>query len=158
MLILASLVALSTLTPPSFPQDFVGNWKGEMEWIQVGGKGPQKVPMELKIQPKEEADVYSWTIIYGDPKTGTRDYLLRAVDKAKGIWTVDEGGGVRLDQYWIGGELRSSFTVGENTIVGRVARVGETLLWELTTFGPTKGDAVKVAPLQSLQRAILKRK
>jgi hypothetical protein len=35
----------------SFPQIFIGHWEGTLLWYQTGKKVPQKVKMQLIIQP-----------------------------------------------------------------------------------------------------------
>lgn len=52
--------------PPLFPQDFIGNWAGDL--AIYGPKGiKQTVPMELLIHPLNDT-TYTYTIIYGEDK------------------------------------------------------------------------------------------
>lgn len=96
----------------SFPESFVGHWKGEIAWYQQGKKEPRKFPMQLRIQPTDTAGYYTWQIIYGDKETDIRPYVLKPVDTANGHWVVDEKNGILLDQYWSGSKLNSAFSVG----------------------------------------------
>jgi hypothetical protein len=100
----------------SFPADFVGHWKGEMEWCRQGKKSSQKFPMQLRIQPADTAGQYTWQIIYGKEQTDNRPYILKPVDTAKGHWVVDERNGIILDQYWMGNKLSGVFSVGGSII------------------------------------------
>jgi hypothetical protein len=101
---------------PSFPQDFVGNWKGKLQWF-VNGKTTQTFSMQLIIQPADSAMTYTWQIIYGDKGQDNRPYLLKPVDTAKGHWIIDERDGIILDSYIHGSSLHGAFTVQGNTIV-----------------------------------------
>lgn len=99
-----------------FPACFVGNWKGQLQWI-VNGKPTQTFSMQLNVQPGDSAGNYTWQIIYGDKETDNRPYLLKAVDATKGHWVIDEGNGILLDSYVHNNTLQSAFTVQGNTIV-----------------------------------------
>jgi hypothetical protein len=99
-----------------FPQDFVGNWKGKLQWY-VNGKPAQTFAMQLIIQPADSAMTYTWQIIYGENGKDNRPYLLKPVDTAKGHWIVDERDGIILDSYVHGPALHGAFTVQGNTIV-----------------------------------------
>ena len=48
-----------------FPQNWVGNWKGELKWYKGATKEPRKIVMELRIHPSDSINKYSWEIIYG---------------------------------------------------------------------------------------------
>jgi hypothetical protein len=101
---------------PVFPQDFVGRWKGQLQWL-VNGKPAQTFSMQLIIQPADSAMTYTWQIIYGDKGQDNRPYLLKPVDTAKGHWVVDERDGIMLDSYVHGSSIHGAFTVQGNTIV-----------------------------------------
>lgn len=100
----------------TFPECFIGNWKGSLQWT-VAGKPVRTFTMELRIQPADSANQYTWQIIYGDAKEDNRPYLLKAVDTAKGHWVVDERDGIILDSYVLGNCIQGAFTVKGNTIV-----------------------------------------
>jgi hypothetical protein len=101
---------------PSFPQSFVGQWKGKLEW-RVAGKPPQTFAMRLSIRPTDSAGTYTWEVTYGDKAQDNRPYLLVPVDTAKGHWAVDERNGIVLDSYVHGQALHGAFTVQGATIV-----------------------------------------
>jgi len=100
----------------SFPRSFLGNWKGQLQWI-VAGKPTQTFTMQLRIQPTDTANQYTWQIIYGDSGKDNRPYILRPIDTAKGHWVVDEKDGILLDSYVHGDCFHGAFTVQGNTIV-----------------------------------------
>lgn len=99
-----------------FPNSFIGNWKGKLQWI-VAGKPVQSFTMQLSIQPTDTADQFTWQIIYGDSGKDNRPYILKPIDTAKGHWIVDEKDGIVLDSYVLGNCIQGAFTVLGNTIV-----------------------------------------
>src|SRR5687767_7239128 len=102
----------------AFPKDYMGKWKGTLEWFKTGSAEPQKVNMELYILPSNDtAGQYSWHLIYGNVSADSRPYILKSIDTAKGHWVIDELNGIVLDQYWVGNRFSGSFTVGNSTIV-----------------------------------------
>ena len=129
---------------------------------------PQKVKMQLIIQPTDTANVYTWQIIYGDKGEDNRPYILKPVDTAKGHWQIDERNGIILDQYCIGDRFTSAFTVQTTTIVDSYWREGPNLIAEfyglsakpVNTTGLGTDDSPKVDSYgtKSYQRAIMKRK
>jgi hypothetical protein len=100
----------------TFPQTFIGNWKGKLQWM-VAGKATQTFTMQLRIQPTDSANQYTWQIIYGDAGKDNRPYILKPIDTAKGHWVVDERDGIMLDSYVHGNSIHGAFTVQGNTIV-----------------------------------------
>jgi hypothetical protein len=103
-------------TKTTFPQSFIGNWKGQLQWM-VAGKPTQTFTMQLRIQPTDSANQYTWQIIYGDAGKDNRPYILKPVDTAKGHWVIDENDGIILDSYVHGNSIHGAFTVQGNTIV-----------------------------------------
>jgi hypothetical protein len=106
-----------TASSQSFPQNFIGHWKGELLWYQSPGKEPKKMNMELHVLPTDSSHKFSWQMIYGSPTQDNRPYTLIAKDTANGHWMVDENNGIVLDQYWIAGRLSGMFTVQSSTII-----------------------------------------
>lgn len=100
----------------SLPRDFIGNWKGKIQWL-MAGKSPREFSMQLRIQPGDSIGHYSWAIIYGDEGKDNRPYKLKPVDVANGHWVVDEGDGIILDSYIHGNAIHGAFTVQGSTII-----------------------------------------
>lgn len=107
---------ISQAQSASFPNDFAGRWKGNLEW-KMAGKPTQVFSMQLNILPADSTGQYTWQIIYGENNKDVRPYLLKPVDTAKGHWLIDEKNGIILDSYAFGNCLQGAFTVGKNTIV-----------------------------------------
>lgn len=156
---------MSCLAQKTSVSDFIGHWQGTLHWYQAGKKEPQKVKMQLIIQPIDTANVYTWQIIYGDQGQDNRPYLLKPVDTTKGHWQVDERNGIVLDQYLIGNRFTSAFTVQTTTILDSYWREGKNLVAEfysltakpVATTGEGTEDSPKVDSYgtKSYQRAVL---
>lgn len=151
----------------SFPQDWCGNWQGELFWYQAPGREPRKVKMELRIQPTDSAHKFSWQLIYGSPTGDNRSYSLIAIDTAKGHWAIDEKNGIVLDQYRIAGRLSCMFTVQASTIINNYWMQDGQLHAEFYNIAAqpiaTTGKGNEEAPLvdsyqvRSYQKAVLQR-
>ena len=150
----------------SFPKDFIGNWKGSLNWYPAG-KEMQTVNMQLNIQPEAEPSQYSWQLIYGDSTKDNRPYHLKPVDSASGHWVVDENNGILLDGYWIGNRYIDIFSVMGNTITSIHWLEGNAMHIEMISTKTTaaresgKGTeeipAVQSFPVRSYQKAVLYR-
>ena len=149
------------------PEQFAGDWQGEIAWYKQGSKLPQKFKMQLKVQPADTAGQYTWQIIYGAKGEDNRPYILKGVDTAKGHWMIDEKNTILLDQYWIGHKFYSVFSVAPVMIVNSYWREGEKLMVEFVSF-PLKparvsGSGTEDAPtvesfdVRSYQKGILYR-
>lgn len=151
----------------SFPQSFVGHWKGTLEWYQSGKKDPQKVTMQLIIRPADTAGQYTWQLIYGDQGQDNRPYVLKAVDSAKGHWVVDERNGILLDEFNVGNKLHCAFTVQNTTIINSYWLEGEKMMVEFYSLGAkpvrTSGNGTEESPkvdsysVKGFQKAVLLR-
>lgn len=101
----------------SFPDDFVGDWKGELLWYAGPGKEPRKVAMELRVHRTDSTHKFTWQQVYGAASEDNRPYTLIAKDTAKGHWVIDENNGIVLDQFWMAGRFFGAFTVKSSTIL-----------------------------------------
>jgi hypothetical protein len=168
-LLIVVLCATTTIAlSQTFPNDFIGTWKGNLEWYKTGKPEPQKVKMELYILPsKDSAGQYSWHLIYGSPSQDSRPYILKAVDTASNHWLIDELNGIMLDQYWVGNRFIGSFTVGNSTIVNSYHLENGDMIVEFTSYpklpvsktgkGTEESPLVDSYDIRSYQRAVLKK-
>lgn len=150
----------------NFPQNFIGNWKGTLQWM-VAGKPTQTFTMQLRIQPADTAGQYTWQIIYGDDDKDNRPYILKPVDTAKGYWVVDERNGIVLGSYIFGNCLQGAFSVSENTIVDNYCVDGDGMQVEFFNIkladkkqsgkGTDEVPLVESYRLSGYQKGILKR-
>ena len=110
VLLLVGFISLSANSQSGpFPQSWIGNWKGELQWYKTGKAEPQKVNMELRIHPTDITETFTWQIIYGSASEDNRPYTLIAKDTTKTHWVIDENNGIVLDQYWVGNKFLWSF-------------------------------------------------
>ncbi len=165
LLVLTSKLVISQEI--TFPQSWVGNWKGELEWFRTGKKESQKVNMELRIQRGDSTGNYTWQIIYGSAAEDNRPYLLKAKDITNGHWVIDELNGIILDQFWVGKKFCGAFTVMNNTIVNNYWIEDEKLMVEFYSISAkpiaTTGSGTEESPsvdsykIGSYQKAVLQR-
>lgn len=128
--IIVCLLSLNSMAQEgAFPKPFIGNWKGQLQWL-VAGKPAQTFTMQLKIQPTDSANQFTWQIIYGDDNKDNRPYFLKPIDTSKGHWVVDERDGIVLDSYVHGNSIHGAFTVQGNTIVDNYRVENDTMFVE----------------------------
>ena len=158
---------VATAQTTSFPADWKGNWKGELQWYKAGKADPEKVNMELRIYLAETPGQYDWHIIYGAIQQDSRPYLLKPVDSSGVHWVIDERNGIILDQYWVGNRFTGAFSVQQSTLVNSYYLEDNKLIVEFTGFGKkpvnTTGAGTDESPtvdsyqVRSYQKAILYR-
>ncbi len=168
LLLTAGLSVTAKSQSTSFPQSWEGNWKGELEWYKTGKAEPQKVNMELRIQPADIPGTFTWQIIYGSAIEDNRPYTLIAKDSTKTHWVIDENNGIVLDQYWVGNKFCGAFTVMGNTIVNNYWMENDKLMIEFYSIGTkpiaTTGKGTDESPavdsyrIGSYQKAVLTRR
>ncbi|MFZ1705002.1 MAG: hypothetical protein WAT79_11700 [Saprospiraceae bacterium] len=132
------ILAQNVTSSPSFPEAWLGVWEGELD-IYNGQKVVQKVKIKMENLATDTADIYSWILIYGeDEVAGKRDYLLRAVNKEKGHWEVDEKNAIFLDGYVVSNQFISTFLVQNNLITSIISKEDEnTLIFEIIVHNNT---------------------
>ena len=167
VLILFSFVSSVTTAQSSFPESWIGNWKGELQWFRTGTTEPQKVNMELRIQKGDSAGNYTWHLVYGSVSEDSRPHILKAKVAAKGHWVIDELNGIALDQFWVANKFCGAFTVQNNTIVNNYWIEEDKLMIEFYSLGAkplvTTGLGTEESPkvdsyrVGSYQKAILSR-
>ncbi len=164
-----SLILLGSGTAASqnaaFPNGWLGNWKGELHWYRAGKTEPQKVNMELRIQPGDSSGHYTWGIIYGSATEDNRPYILKPKDTAAGHWIIDERNGIVLDQFLVGNVFSGAFTVQNNTIVNSYRLENDRLTIEFYSLGAkpfaVTGNGTEESPrvdtyrVGSYQKAVL---
>lgn len=130
LIILLAAPLTAQETPATFPESWVGNWKGTLEIFSPKGK-EQQVPMQLRIKVVDSLN-YTWHIIYGeDEEKGLRPYLLKPEDVAYGRYSIDEQNSIVLDAILIAGKLYSRFEVGGNLLLSTAELKGEELHYEI---------------------------
>jgi len=161
------LVQVTFSQQAEFPQSWTGNWSGELSWYKTGKTDPEKVKMQLRIQP-DSAGRYTWQLVYGQDKKDNRPYFLLEKDRAKNHWVIDENNGIIIDQFWVGNKLSGAFTVQNTTIMNTYWLENDTLYIEFysisakplskTGAGTDESPTVDSYKINSYQRAVLTRK
>lgn len=149
-----------------FPQDWLGNWSGNLEIFKSSGKVDQ-IPMELRLGVTASNDRWSWMIVYHGRSTDERAYELVAKDKANGLYAIDEKNSIVLDAYWLGGTLTSRFSVGKSLLLINYIFDSDVIRFEVfsgnmddsSQTGDTISDVGDIFnyPIGTLQRAVLVR-
>ncbi|MFZ4058248.1 MAG: hypothetical protein ACOYKE_08900 [Ferruginibacter sp.] len=171
LMLLAVIASAQQKDSTTFPANFIGKWKGEMQWMG-SGRAPQTFTMQLRIMPTDSLNQYTWQIVYGDANNAdtandNRPYILKPIDIAKGIWVVDERNGIVLDSYVHGNAIHGAFTVQDNTIVDNYTVEGNTMKVEFYSIklsqpktsglGTDDSPTVSNYPIKSYQVGVLKR-
>ncbi len=150
----------------SFPESFIGHWKGTLNWYPNGGEAKQ-VETQLIIKPTSTKNEYTWQIIYGAALQDNRPYLLKKKDTTGNHWLIDEVNGIVLDSYWLGNRFIGAFSVSGNMIVDNYWLQNDELHIEfishnqnaISTSGGKDEDnpTVNSYRLGSYQKGVLKR-
>lgn len=129
-----------------FPNQWLGIWEGELQ-IFKGQEVVQKVPMRVDNLGTDNPDVYIWALTYGpDTIAGRRNYLLKAKDRSRGVWEVDEQNGIFLEGKVVGNTFINVFTVMENTLISSMSvEKDETMKFEIIVY--TKESTSKTEDL-----------
>lgn len=148
----------------SFPQSWVGTWKGTMELHYKSGKS-QEIVCELHLKEADSTNTWQWTIIYGEGATRQeRKYRLIAQNMEKGMYRIDENNSIILDAFYANHTLISQFVVQDNLITSTYQRVGNVIYFQNLASnqkkynqsgGKDKIPEVLSFPISSLQRAKL---
>jgi hypothetical protein len=129
-----------------FPNQWLGIWEGELH-IYKGQEVVQKVPMRVDNLGTDNPDVYIWALTYGtDTIAGRRNYLLKAKDRSRGVWEVDEQNGIFLEGKVVGNTFINVFSVMENTLISSMSvENDETMKFEIIVY--TKESTSKTGDL-----------
>lgn len=166
LLFVLLLTSIFGYSQNSFPESWIGNWKGELEIIApASGAVQAKFPMEIKIGTTEKAGEWSWTIIYNHKDV--RNYLLRVKDKSRGLYEIDELNKIVLDLAVFGNTTVSSFEVDKMRIIDfhelRDGKMYFSLIsydesqTNLSGSGTAEIPTVKSNIVTAMQRAVLER-
>ncbi len=141
-----SLKAQSDSGMMLFPNQWLGIWEGELQ-IYKGQEVVQKVPMRVDNLGTDNPDVYIWALTYGsDTIAGRRNYLLKAKDRSRGVWEVDEQNGIFLEGKVVGNTFINVFSVMENTLISFMSVENEqTMKFEIIVY--TKESTSKTGDL-----------
>ena len=163
-------VEISTNNSFSFPEEWMGYWKGELEVFKQN-KLVRTLPMALDHAFTDTSGYYKWAIIYGeDTIAGRRDYYLKTIDAEKGHYQTDERNSIFLDSYLFRNKLVAYYDVEDIAIQSSYTREGEELHFEILAMdsepNSTTGNQiidgdtipeVRSYSIKTMQRAILRK-
>ena len=136
LLTFSSSLLYSQSDSPTFPESWLGKWKGDL-YIDQAGKGTvQQLTMELHVQDLEQDSTWQWKIIYRtDSSTDERDYLLKLVDSSEGHYVIDEQNGIELDSFWFDPVFSSRFIVSGQILLISYTQKEQSLAFEVHAGG-----------------------
>lgn len=159
ILILINLLFFkSFLFGQTFPQKCEGQWQGMM-YIWSHNKLVDSVQVNFTVEPiSDKNGAWIWKTEYISEKMPmTKNYLLIEKDVAKGIYILDEGDGVILQNYVYGNKLYCLFQVDKIWLTSSYELVGDNLVFEVTSGHKLKNTSkgVKNYSFEILQRVVL---
>lgn len=149
-------------TPQTFPKNWEGKYKGNLE-ISTPKGIVQTVPMELHILPIDSVR-WTWKIIYSGQ---ARNYELFLKDALKGHYVLDEKNDILLNSFLIGNTLYDEFQVQGVRLMSHTRKEKNKIYYEIivkdtTIFQRTGGTNDSIPPvfdyrIKAVQKAILKK-
>ncbi len=166
-IIFLALLSFEGMAQSSFPNSWEGNYKGELQIFGVDSIG-MKLTMLLDIAKKSDS-IYQWKITYKvNGKADIRDYELLVVNKAKGIYKIDEKNSILINSYYRMGIFTSFFEVMNTFIIATYTKNNEDIIFEIisgnnkdplitgdTRFKEEDIPEVKAYMINGRQKAIL---
>lgn len=129
-LIFTFLIGFQVYPQQNFPESWEGNYKGELQIFGVDSV-KMKLTMQLDIQKKTDS-IFQWKMTYNfKGKEDIRDYELRAFDKEKGHFIIDELNTIIIDGYYKSGIFTSLFEVIDSFIVSTYTKENDTIIFEI---------------------------
>lgn len=114
-----------------------GEWKGTCALIPAY-RGTDRFEASLRVQPMALAGRYGWRLIYeASPamQRSVRDYMLEAVDAARGHYVLDERNGLKLDSFLSGRAIYTHFAIGRSTLPVTYVLLSDTeMMIDLPSF------------------------
>jgi hypothetical protein len=142
-----------------FAEPCEGVWHGTL-YMYSYGKLKDSVEVTLTVKKTNDAEIYTWKTDYLSAKWPiTKDYLLKRVDKEKGIYETDEQNGVVLKNYLVGNKLYSVFETEGIFLTSCYELHKEYLYFEVTSgkkINTTQG-VINIAT-EHVQKVYLKKK
>ncbi len=151
---------LSFSQKKTFPDDFLGKYKGTLEIINV--KGKKEIDMEFHFTKTDTIGTYKYVLVYNNQH---RNYFLIEKDKEKGQYYIDENNGIILQASVFNNSIFSMFEVQGNLITTTEKFYSDYMDFEITFTNTNKVETtgkgteeipeVKVYPILGVQKARL---
>lgn len=143
----------------SFPEKCLGIWKGTME-IYSRGEIKDRVDVRLTVARTKTPSDFTWRTEYlSRTRPMTKDYVMRVLDVAKGLYETDEGEGLKLTEYLFGNKLFNVFEVQGVMLTSSYELREDELIFEVTSgkkVGTVAGGVTNFS-VDNLQRVVFKR-
>jgi len=164
ILFFVSFLSFGQTDSITFPQDFFGIYKGNLQITNARGK--QTIQMEFHLNQTDSIGKYQYMLVYiMDGNRQERKYNLLEKDASKGEYIVDENNGILLDAKLIDNTIFSMFEVQGSILTTTERFYKDSMDFEITvanksqqTKSGTEGeDATEVIsyPISVLQKAHL---
>jgi hypothetical protein len=152
------LISVSTFSQAQILKDWHGNWEGEM---YIYGKGALRdsLPVVLTVATINDSTLVWRTEYKSASRPMVKDYKMKLIDLAKGIYGTDEGNGLVLTNYLIDKSLYSVFEVQGILLTATYRLEGDQITFEVTSG---KRDTIEMEGVSNysvpnLQKVKLKR-
>ena len=152
-------ISLAAPAQTPFPDRCLGVWKGTLH-LYNQGVVKDSVPVRMTVARTADPAVWAWKTEYLSAKNPVvKDYALKLTDKAANRYVTDEGNGILLDTYLVGNKLYNVFEVSGNLLTATYERVGESLIFEVTSGkkGETTGEGVVNYTVRNVQRVVFRK-
>ena len=124
------------------------------------GKIVDSVAVSHRIRQAEREGAYVWRTEYHSEKMPVvKDYVLRTKDASRGLFLIDEGGGLELTAFLMGPRMLSTFEIKGALLTANYEIRGDELIFEVTSNkkDAETGGGVTNYAVNTLQRAVLER-
>jgi len=140
-----------------------GVWEGSLEMYNAKSQeaSSEKPKVTFTVQTIIEDSLWTWRTDYESERFGhiTKDYKLVAKDVKKGMYLLDEGDNLILDQRVIGTKMYSVFEVENMVLSASYELIGEHLIFEVLSSPRSKDTTAVIShTLGNMQRVTLSRK
>jgi hypothetical protein len=154
----ACLINVSTFSQAQILKDWHGNWEGIM---YIYGKGALRdsVPVVLTIATINDSTLVWRTEYKSVSQPMVKDYKMKLIDLAKGIYGTEEGKGLVLTNYLVEKSLYSVFEMQGILLTATYRLEGDQIVFEVTSGKKEVNEMEGVAnySVSSLQKVQLKR-
>ncbi|WP_299890356.1 hypothetical protein [uncultured Lacinutrix sp.] len=130
VIVLLSFSAEAQTEIKTFPQDYFGIYKGNLEITNA--KGKKSIGMEFHLTKTDSVGIYNYKIVYiFDGKRNDRNYTLKTIDAQKGEYVIDENNGIILRAKLVDNVLYNVFEVEGNLLMTTEAFFEDYMTFEI---------------------------
>jgi len=127
----------------TFPDDYLGIYKGDLKITNARGK--QSIGMEFHLTKTDSVGIYNYALVYIiDGKPSPRNYTLKTINKEKGEYVIDENNGIVLGAKLVDNVLHNVFEVNGNLLITTEAFFEDYMTFEIV-FSAKKAKTITKA-------------